>query len=144
MLRTWVLVSYRTETFSKSHCAINIITPIDFKDWLKAIGCDRPGKENDLCSGTKQTEFALEIFWPPSHKCSQQSSSPIEYWSHISPASIWDCTSAPAPSFTLRKGKTQPSVTAPKVSAKREGEGQHLFQQKHIWWPSRGRRGSSE
>lgn len=128
MLRTWVLVSYRTETFSKSHCAINIITPIDFKDWLKAIACDRPGKANDLHSGTKQTEFALEIFWPPSHKCSQQSSS-NEYQSPISPASIQDCTQLlhVPPSFTPRKGKRspQPSVTAPKVSAKRAGEKRH-------------------
>lgn len=56
------MISYRRETFSKSQCTINIIAPIDFKDQLKAIACDRPGKLNNLCSGTKQTAFALEIF----------------------------------------------------------------------------------
>lgn len=125
MLRTWVLVSYRTETFSKSHCAINISTPIDFKDWLKAIACDTPGKANDVCSGTKQTEFALEIF--DLHPTSAPSRAPALnteglFLQPLLETAHW-LLPVP-PSFTIRKGKGSPqsSLTALNVSAKRARE----------------------
>lgn len=132
--RTLVMVSYRTTTFSKSQCAINITATIDFKDQLKAIACNRPGKQNNLCSGTMQTAFTLEIFLPQSHNCSQQRSS-NEYQSPFSPDSVQIYTRAPACAslFHTYRGKTsQTSVTISKLNClledRRKKTQQSLFQ----------------